>query len=101
MTINEFINEQAEIRAKAAQALMEPLEINGIEIKAGCTEEGIEVEKGIGFLAKALGCEDDLQTTDEVYRYDDSQIRRTISFCLNGTRFYKINYVKKEETENE
>jgi hypothetical protein len=37
MTIAEFIKEQAKARAEAAQALIEPLEINGIKITAGCT----------------------------------------------------------------
>lgn len=96
MTIPEFIREQAEVRANAALALVEPLEINGIKITAGCTKDGIEVEGGIGYLAKILGCEDEIQTKDEDYRYDDTQIHRTISFYLNGTRFYKTTFVKKE-----
>lgn len=100
-TITEFIKEQADARAEAAAVLAEPLEVNGIKISAGCTKGGIEVESGIGFLAKILGCEDKLLTTDEDYKYDDTQILRTIHFCLNGTRFYHTVYVKKEETKNE
>lgn len=99
MTINEFIKEQAKVRAEAGQALTEPLKINGIEIDAGCTEHGIQVSYGLEELAKILSCA--IQTEDKDDRYDNGMIRRMTYIDVNGTRFYKINYVKKEETENE
>ena len=99
MTIAEFIKEQAKARAEAAAVLKTPLHINGIEINAGCTELGIEVDKGIDLLANTLVSE--VKTEDEDCKYDPTQIHRTIYFTLEGTRFYQNCYIKKEDKGNE
>lgn len=99
MKISEFIKEQAEARAKAAQALIEPLEINGIEILAGCTEYGIRVAKGIEQLADIL--ETDIKTAFEDCCYDTSKQVEHKYFIFNDTEFYSEKTVKKESTANE
>lgn len=98
MTITEFIKEQAEVRAKAAQMLAEPLKINGIEIDAGCTERGIQTDYGLEDLAKILGC--GIQTEDNDDRYDNTVIHRMTYIKVNGIRFYRTQYIKKENTNN-
>ncbi len=99
MSIAEFIATQALTRASAAQSLIEPLEINGIKITAGCDEHGIEVESGIEKLAEILDVE--LKVEDEDYKYDEKMFRRKTTFIVGGTTFYKVSYVKKEDNGNE
>ena len=99
MTIAEFIKEQVEARANAAQVLSDPLEINGIKITTGCTNDGIEVSCGLEALAGILDCEDKIETVDEDYKYDLTLTHRTTYFDFNGTRFYKSTYVKKENAD--
>ena len=94
MTIREFITEQADIRAQAAKELTEPLEINGIEISAGCTKDGIELRGGIEKLADVLGTE--ILTQDEELTYDTGRFKRTSSFIFNGTVFYEYRYIEKQ-----
>ncbi len=98
MTINEFIKEQAKVRAEAAQTLTEPLIINGIEIVAGCTEHGIQVSYGLEELAKILSC--NIQTEDKDDRYDNTAIHRMTYIDVNGTKFYHTQHIKKGTIDN-
>lgn len=98
MTIAEFIKEQVEARSAAAAVLIEPLEINGIKFDAGCTERGIQTDYGLEDLAKILGC--GIQTEDNDDRYDNTVIHRMTYIKVNGIRFYRTQYIKKENTNN-
>ena len=99
MSIAEFIATQALTRASAAQSLIEPLEINGIKITAGCDEHGIEVESGIEKLAEILNAE--IKVEDDDYKYDEKMICRKKTFIAGGATFYKVSYVKKEGESDE
>jgi len=95
MTINEFIKEQVEERAEAAKKLSEPLEINGIQITAGCTSAGVVVDYGIEKLAERLGC--DICVEYEEARYESKYTNRIRYFVVAGTRFYTNDFITREE----
>ena len=96
MTIAEFVKEQVEARARAAATLKEPLEINGIEIKKGCSS-GIELKEGIEKLAKILGISTTAETTEG---YENSLYNRVkISFEYLDVLFYQYNYVPKGDDD--
>lgn len=83
MTVNEFIKEQADVRAEAAAKLSDELEINGVRFRAGCDNEGIQVY-GIEKLAMILDHKIEIEPYGEKYA--------TYFFHHNDTRFYEHRY---------
>lgn len=90
MTANEFIKEQANERAKAAAALEDGLDINGICIGAGSSPEGIFVITGLKELADIMGLPIARNKADASGRYHQY-------ICVGGVRFYGYGYEEKED----
>lgn len=93
ITTEEFITNQAKNRAHAASLLREPLELNGIDIVAGCTEYGIRLTYGIEKLASILNAE----ITTESEEDGDKWIKGEQRFEYEGTCFYETFLHFKED----
>lgn len=89
MTVNEFIKEQANERARAAAVLENSLDINGICISAGSGSEGIFVTCGLERLADVMGLPIARDNADVNGRYHQY-------ILINDVRFYGYGYEERK-----